>query len=243
MTVQYMAEMDTPEEYTGYKVDGNKIVPLDPRNKDYRKVQEWIAQGNTPEPAYTQEEIDEYEYNQNVAIQESMIIEGNKVYLEDKNRNDVGATPIINDTQQYDTWMKNLYDSTDEAEDALYKPPATIRQILEIYDEDRDNYEFTRYQDQWGWRWYLRLRRDSVNALALAIYDENGNYLYTTGALIAHPDGGWYTECPAGQADAEISDVYYRWLLGSAEISDLEVYKATEETKSGIVRSDERYDQ
>jgi len=35
----------------GYLVNGTKSVPNDSRNRDYREVQGWIAEGNTPEPA------------------------------------------------------------------------------------------------------------------------------------------------------------------------------------------------
>lgn len=36
---------------TGYFVNGTMSVPLDENNADYQLVQEWIAKGNTPEPA------------------------------------------------------------------------------------------------------------------------------------------------------------------------------------------------
>jgi len=35
---------------SGYLVNGNTTVPNDPGNRHYREVQEWIAEGNTPEP-------------------------------------------------------------------------------------------------------------------------------------------------------------------------------------------------
>ena len=35
----------------GYLVNGNMFVPSDPENRHYQMVQEWIAEGNTPEPA------------------------------------------------------------------------------------------------------------------------------------------------------------------------------------------------
>ncbi len=36
---------------TGYFVNGTMSVPLDPANTDYQAVQEWVADGNTPEEA------------------------------------------------------------------------------------------------------------------------------------------------------------------------------------------------
>ena len=60
-TVKYQANIETPTTYTGYLVNGTMNVPLDPENGHYQMVQAWINEGNTPEPAYTQEELDEYE--------------------------------------------------------------------------------------------------------------------------------------------------------------------------------------
>ncbi len=57
-TVKYIANIDTPTDYIGYLVDGSINVPMDSKNRDYREVQNWIAEGNTPEDAYTQEELD-----------------------------------------------------------------------------------------------------------------------------------------------------------------------------------------
>jgi hypothetical protein len=35
---------------SGYLINGNMSVPNDPANRHYVMVQEWIAEGNTPEP-------------------------------------------------------------------------------------------------------------------------------------------------------------------------------------------------
>ncbi len=58
-TVKNQADIDNPMTITGYFVDGIKNVPVSQSNKDYREVQAWIADGNTPEDAYTQQEIDD----------------------------------------------------------------------------------------------------------------------------------------------------------------------------------------
>jgi len=60
MTVKYIAEIETPTDHTGYLVDGNMFVPFDEGNRHYGEVQEWIAEGNVVEEAYTPEEIIEY---------------------------------------------------------------------------------------------------------------------------------------------------------------------------------------
>lgn len=34
-------------------------IPNDPKNKDWRKFQKWVDEGNTPEPEFTTEELEE----------------------------------------------------------------------------------------------------------------------------------------------------------------------------------------
>jgi len=41
----------------GWLVNGSMSVPNDGGNRDYHEVQEWIAEGNTPKPEYTDAEI------------------------------------------------------------------------------------------------------------------------------------------------------------------------------------------
>lgn len=176
--------------------------------------------------------------------QDSMFEAGKAKTLDNDARTSVGAAPSIADTTAHNAWMQTLYANADaDVVSSIPKPPADERQEYNISYQNNDVYEFTRYQDQWGWRWKLDLKRDSVNALAIAIYNSGGTYLYTTGGLIRNAeDDGWYTECPAGQADATPEDVYYKWLLGSADISGLQVYKGTDDTTTGKVKSDSDYD-
>jgi len=152
----------------------------------------------------------------------------------------VGSPPIIEDRPTHDTWMQALY--ADETGIATPKPPPDERQAYTLTLEDADPFTFTRYHDQWGYRWRMDLTRDSVNALALYIQDSNGNYLYTTGALLDNGEGGWYTQCPAGSADATPENVYFKWILGSAPISQNFVYLGSEDTLSNTVKSDPDYD-
>ena len=41
----------------GWLVNGNMSVPNSGSNSDYHDVQDWIAEGNTPDPEYTDAEI------------------------------------------------------------------------------------------------------------------------------------------------------------------------------------------
>lgn len=36
----------------------NAVIPCDPANRHWQEYQDWLAEGNTPDPEYTQEELD-----------------------------------------------------------------------------------------------------------------------------------------------------------------------------------------
>ncbi len=70
-TVKNQADIESPNIITGYLVNGNLNVPGNtPGNRHYKMVQEWIAEGNTPEEAYTQAEIDAH--TKSVEVQEAL---------------------------------------------------------------------------------------------------------------------------------------------------------------------------
>jgi len=223
---------------SGWHIVGDELIIDDP-NLEYPTEEEMLDERTRLDQEASLEEA--------TAIRQSMIDQGNVLRINHDDRVLVAANPLIVDETEHNTWMRNLYDDSDNDIVNLRKPPSSERQKLAILDEDRDDFTFTRYQDTWGHRWALTLHREDVNALAIAIYNKDGGYLYTTGSLIPvmDPDTGkasWYTECPAGQADPVPEDVYFMWLLGSANISDLDVYSGVANKKTGFVRSDERYD-
>ena len=46
-------------QHNGWLVNGNMSVPNDTGNRDYHDVQEWISEGNTPDPEFTDAEINQ----------------------------------------------------------------------------------------------------------------------------------------------------------------------------------------
>jgi hypothetical protein len=45
-------------EFNILNKETGEFIPIDPKNIDYQRYLKWVAQGNTPEPFETQEEID-----------------------------------------------------------------------------------------------------------------------------------------------------------------------------------------
>lgn len=41
----------------GYLLNGNMSVPKANGNREYELIKEWLAEGNTPEPEFTEEEL------------------------------------------------------------------------------------------------------------------------------------------------------------------------------------------
>ena len=58
-------------EFSGYLVNGNTFFP----KENWEQIKQWIAQGNTPEPEFTEEELlkqkqDEFRANRNTLLKE-----------------------------------------------------------------------------------------------------------------------------------------------------------------------------
>lgn len=52
----------------GYLLNGTMLVPKADGNKEYELIKQWLAEGNTPEPEFTEEELRtkfENEFRQN----------------------------------------------------------------------------------------------------------------------------------------------------------------------------------
>jgi hypothetical protein len=58
VNIKIMNIKTVKETESGYLVNGNTWVPVSEDNRHYREVQEWIAEGNTPEPKDPPEDPD-----------------------------------------------------------------------------------------------------------------------------------------------------------------------------------------
>lgn len=43
---------------SGYLLNGEMSVPMADGNREYELIKQWLADGNTPEPEFTQDELD-----------------------------------------------------------------------------------------------------------------------------------------------------------------------------------------
>ena len=51
----------------GYLLNGNMSVPKANGNREYELIKEWLAQGNVPEPEFTEEELAQQELEAKIA--------------------------------------------------------------------------------------------------------------------------------------------------------------------------------
>ncbi len=49
--------MEVKNKGNGYLVNGTSLVPKAEGNRDYEAIKKWIAEGNVPEPEFTEAEI------------------------------------------------------------------------------------------------------------------------------------------------------------------------------------------
>ena len=76
-SVKYQENLDDPsvnDYYVAVISDALTTVPMIQDNRHYRMIQEWVAEGNTVAPMYTQEELDAQQASQDEreALEESI---------------------------------------------------------------------------------------------------------------------------------------------------------------------------
>ena len=51
----------------GYLLNGTMIVPKADGNREYELIKQWLSEGNTPEPEFTEEEIAKQELDKQIS--------------------------------------------------------------------------------------------------------------------------------------------------------------------------------
>jgi len=138
-SVKYIADKAEPLVNTGYLVNGEFTVPFSAENGHYQMVQKWISAGNTPEPAFTPNEVDYLTAFEVRREQEEFMKAGQLVGVDNTSRNNVGAEPGFTDEAAYDQWMLDLYNAYDNNELTIPEPPQEIIDRLEMFGVKYNN--------------------------------------------------------------------------------------------------------
>ena len=70
----------------GYLLNGNMYVPKADCNREYELIKQWLSEGNTPEPEFTEEEIKLSEINKQIQEAKQYLTETGWIW-EKYNRN------------------------------------------------------------------------------------------------------------------------------------------------------------
>lgn len=163
-------------------------------------------------------------------------LQAEEVWVHDTRRRAVGATPVIADADQeeFDLWMKAVYDAQD-AQVAPPEPPAFVRRVIDVPEQEEGNctivwHEFTGTWAGWGFK--AIFRREDISSLGLKVYDENDAYLYALTFTAGDYPGEWVTETPAGFATPTKVSRAFEIIAGAAPVTELLVLN---DTKEGIM--------
>lgn len=52
----------------GYLLNGTMFVPKADGNREYESIKQWLEEGNTPEPEFTEEELAQQELNRQLEV-------------------------------------------------------------------------------------------------------------------------------------------------------------------------------
>lgn len=119
------------------KIQGNSFlvndvmsVPNDPRNTDYQAVQEWIVEGNTPEPEFTSEEIEAQRLS-DITSEATRIIEATYSPLKQRKMMSIAITlldkrglkplttseeALMQEVRDSNDWIADIRDKENEAQ-------------------------------------------------------------------------------------------------------------------------------
>lgn len=169
-----------------------------------------------------------------------IVSEGQVIWQQDRDRREVGATPIIadDDKPEFDQWMRDSFDAQD-AGTIPPDPPASFRRAIDMPDQQEGQcaiswFEFTGGWPGWGFK--ALFKRDDIASLGLKVYDENGGYLYALTFVESSYHGEWETETPAGFATPTKVARSFEIIAGSAPVTEFLTLDDTKEYISFIVK-------
>lgn len=70
-------------QQNGYLLNGTMSVPMANGNREYELIKEWLAEGNTPEPEFTEEELQAQELQKQVQEAKDFLDKTDKKVLPD----------------------------------------------------------------------------------------------------------------------------------------------------------------
>ena len=71
---------------SGYLLNGTMSVPMADGNKEYEAIKQWLEEGNTPEPEFTEEELAKQELDKTNSIARAELQQGDWKVLRELER-------------------------------------------------------------------------------------------------------------------------------------------------------------
>lgn len=213
-----------PSDADGYvRTEDSAHIPADPLNVDYQDVLQWIADGNTPDPWATEEEIKAMNAQKARDVQQMAV----NSLANNEMRKTLSLPPTLDATEEtemttYATDMQTHIDNPPT--DPVWNPPLPPGVAPPVYDQliikiDR----VPGWNSVLGWKCTLLDFSTGMQPTntAMAVYNapDCTNYLFTTGAFVWDADAQtWGATCPAGFEPGD-ADINFGVLYGSAPLA------------------------
>ena len=121
-------QVDENNELVGYLVDGTKSVPLADGNRDYKEIQEYIANGGVVEPEFTEEELAKQELDKQIAEAKAYLTDTGWIW-EKYNRNVLALKDMTE--EEFVTKYQEIIDNQEFARSEIVR----LEQLIYIDDK------------------------------------------------------------------------------------------------------------